>query len=82
MRERSLLIFMIVALGIALPAIVAVWRMDRLALHMAMNQYHGPFMDLVFPYITSGQWLAYCCTGVDPATQKLARLPDGGSHIH
>lgn len=59
MRERSLLIFMIVALGIALPAIVAVWRMDHLALHMAMNQYHGPFMDLVFPYITdlASGWL-------------------------
>ncbi|MBZ0206311.1 MAG: hypothetical protein K8H89_08295 [Flavobacteriales bacterium] len=26
--------------------------MDHLALHPAMNQYDGPFMDLAFPQIT------------------------------
>lgn len=52
MRERSLLTFIIVTLLIALPAVLAVWRMDQLPLHLAMNRYHSPGLDMALTHIT------------------------------
>ncbi|MBZ0206312.1 MAG: phosphatase PAP2 family protein [Flavobacteriales bacterium] len=52
MRERSLKVFFLVSGLISIPAMVAVWRMDRLALHMAVNRVHAPFMDECFPFVT------------------------------
>ncbi len=52
LRERSLLVFVFVTLVIAFPAMVAVWHLGQLPMHMAMNRYHSPGMDVAFPYIT------------------------------
>lgn len=52
LRERSLLVFVLVTLVIAFPAMVAVWHLGHLPMHMAMNRYHSPGMDVAFPYIT------------------------------
>lgn len=53
MRERSLLTFVLLALVVALPAVVAVWQVDKFSLHLALNGYHTPGLDLVFPYLTN-----------------------------
>lgn len=52
LRTRSLLVFITVALVIALPAIVAVWHLGHLPMHLAMNRYHSPGLDFAFTYIT------------------------------
>lgn len=53
MRERSLRNFLLAGLAMALPALVAEWRMDRFALHQAMNGFHTAALDALFPVITA-----------------------------
>lgn len=52
MREKSLRAFLLVALLLAVPALVASWRLDRFALHLALNAFHSPAGDAVFPVLT------------------------------
>lgn len=66
MHQRSLLIFVLVVLVVALPALVAVWQVDRFSLHLALNGYHTPELDLVFSYLTdlASGWvpvIVSCC---------------------
>ncbi len=53
MRERSLRTFLLVGLAMALPALVAVWRMDRFTLHLTVNNVHNALLDALFPVITA-----------------------------
>lgn len=52
LRARSLQVFVIVALMIAIPIVVAVWHLGHLPMHLAMNGYHAPWLDASFIYIT------------------------------
>lgn len=52
MRGRSLWTFTTCALLLALPGIYGVLRLGHLDLHMAINRYHAPWADLLFPLIT------------------------------
>lgn len=52
MRERSLWIFTVCAALIAIPGLIGVMRLDHLALHMAVNRYHAPWVDVFFTYFT------------------------------
>lgn len=52
MRKRSLWTFTLCALLIAIPGVIGVLRLDQFALHMAVNRYHAPWADQVFPFLT------------------------------
>lgn len=52
LRAKSLVVFVACALLLALPLLLAVGRMDRFALHLAMNSHHAPWADAVFPWLT------------------------------
>ncbi|MBP8823056.1 MAG: phosphatase PAP2 family protein [Flavobacteriales bacterium] len=52
MRDKSIRAFLLAGLLLAAPAVVCVWRMDRFALHLAMNGFHDPFLDSLFPVVT------------------------------
>lgn len=52
MRERSLWIFTVCAVLLAIPALIGVIRLDHLALHLAVNRFHAPWADHLFPFVT------------------------------
>lgn len=52
MRQRSLWTFTVCAMLIAIPGIIGVIRLDHLALHMAINRFHSPLADALFPFLT------------------------------
>ncbi len=52
MREKSLRVFLLCALVMALPGLCAHFALGRFALHMALNDFHDRFLDLVFPFVT------------------------------
>lgn len=51
-RDAALRIFLLVALGLAIPAASAHWVMGRFQLHMAINSWHTAWGDAAFPWIT------------------------------
>ena len=53
MREKSLWTFVGCAFVLALPAIIGAWRLDPLALHLAMNRFHSPWADAFFSVTTN-----------------------------
>ncbi len=68
MRERSLWTFTVCAVFVAVPGIIGVLRLDHLALHMAVNRFHAPWADVLFPYFTE------LGNGLMPATVALILL--------
>jgi membrane-associated phospholipid phosphatase len=46
------MVFLVVAFVLALPALWAQLRMEKLALHTAVNMHHTAWGDKVFPYAT------------------------------
>ncbi|MBK7247727.1 MAG: phosphatase PAP2 family protein [Flavobacteriales bacterium] len=52
MRERSIWTFTACAVLLAIPGLIGVLRLDHLALHMAVNRFHAPWADVLFPYLT------------------------------
>ncbi len=53
-RGRSVLLFLLVALVFAVPALIATLLTDQLELHSAINQHHAYLADLFFRFITHG----------------------------
>ena len=53
MRERSIWTFTACAVLLAIPGLIGVLRLDHLALHMAVNRFHAPWADVLFPYLTA-----------------------------
>jgi membrane-associated phospholipid phosphatase len=52
MRGRSLQAFLVVAILLAIPALWMQLTMDKFALHLVANVFHGPWLDQVFPVFT------------------------------
>lgn len=52
MRERSVKVFLLVSLLMALPGLWAHWYMGRFPLHLALNGFHDKVLDQVFPVLT------------------------------
>ncbi|MCC6840779.1 MAG: phosphatase PAP2 family protein [Flavobacteriales bacterium] len=52
MRAKSLRAFLLTSLLLAIPVAAALWRLDKFALHLAMNELHGRWSDSLFPLIT------------------------------
>lgn len=52
MRERSLRTFLLCALIMALPGLWAHFHYGRFALHIALNEFHDRFLDVLFPILT------------------------------
>ncbi|MBL7981209.1 MAG: phosphatase PAP2 family protein [Flavobacteriales bacterium] len=51
-RGRSVLLFLMVALVFAVPALIATLLTDQLELHSAINRHHADLADLFFRFIT------------------------------
>ncbi len=51
-RRNAVLVFMSVAIVLAIPGLVGVGLMDKLELHAWINKWHAHWSDLFFQYIT------------------------------
>lgn len=67
-RTRSLWAFVLVTALMALPVLIAVLRIDKLALHASINAHHAPWADVFFRVWT---WAA---AGWTPTVLALALL--------
>ncbi|MFT3885824.1 MAG: phosphatase PAP2 family protein [Flavobacteriales bacterium] len=68
MRERSLWTYVACVAAMALLVSVIVLRVDKLALHAAINAHHAPWADAFFPYWT------LLATGWAPTVAAIALL--------
>ncbi len=51
-RREAVGWFLVTAILLALPALIALAMNDRFTLHAAINAHHAPWMDLIFRYAT------------------------------
>lgn len=67
-RKRAVLMFLVVALVLAFPGVIAVLLMDKLELHAAIDHWHGGRADPFFRYFT------HLADGLVPTALAIAFL--------
>lgn len=67
-RSRSVAVFLIITILLAIPAHILAYSQDKLLLHAALNSYHPPVLDVIASYLT------HLADGWVPALIALALL--------